>query len=69
MTRERTHMRAFTAALESMEKPQFAGGIIEPTPVLVDQFLLDQQVKVTMARWTIKGRGIAGMGSIRSSRR
>jgi Mn-containing catalase len=38
MTREITHMRAFTAALESMEKPQFAVGIIEPTPHLVDQF-------------------------------
>jgi Mn-containing catalase len=38
MTREITHMRAFTAALESMEKPQFAVGIIEPTPTLVDQF-------------------------------
>jgi Mn-containing catalase len=38
MTREITHMRAFTAALESMEKPQFAIGIILPTPKLVDQF-------------------------------
>lgn len=38
MTREITHMRAFTAALESMEKPQFAVGIIQPTPNLVDQF-------------------------------
>jgi Mn-containing catalase len=38
MTREITHMRAFTAALDSMEKPQFAVGIIEPTPKLVDQF-------------------------------
>ena len=38
MTREVTHMRAFTAALESMDKPQFAVGIIEPTPTLVDQF-------------------------------
>jgi Mn-containing catalase len=38
MTREITHMRAFTAALESMEKPQFSVGIIEPTPQLVDQF-------------------------------
>src|SRR6202789_4404021 len=38
MTREITHMRAFTAALESMEKPQFAVGIIEPTPRLVDQY-------------------------------
>jgi Mn-containing catalase len=31
-------MRAFTAALDSMEKPQFAVGIIEPTPQLVHQF-------------------------------
>jgi Mn-containing catalase len=38
MTREITHMRAFTAALESMEKPQFAVGIIKPTPELVDEF-------------------------------
>jgi Mn-containing catalase len=38
MTREITHMRAFTAALESMEKPQFSVGIIEPTPHLVDQY-------------------------------
>src|SRR6202789_100239 len=38
MTREITHMRAFTAALESMEKPQFAVGIIQPTPQLVDQY-------------------------------
>jgi hypothetical protein len=38
MTCEITHMRAFTAALESMEKPQFSVGIIEPTPHLVDQY-------------------------------
>lgn len=38
MTREITHMRAFTAALESMDKPQFSVGIIQPTPKLVDQF-------------------------------
>jgi Mn-containing catalase len=38
MTREITHMRAFTAALDSMEKPQFSVGIIQPTPNLVDQF-------------------------------
>jgi Mn-containing catalase len=38
MTREITHMRAFTAALDSMEKPQFSVGIIQPTPTLVDQF-------------------------------
>lgn len=38
MTREITHMRAFTAALESMEKPPFSIGIIQPTPDLVDQY-------------------------------
>jgi Mn-containing catalase len=39
MTREITHMRAFSAALESMDKPAFSIGIIEPTPGLVDQYL------------------------------
>jgi Mn-containing catalase len=39
MTREITHMRAFTAALESMEKPMFSIGIIQPTPKLVDEYL------------------------------
>lgn len=38
MTREITHMRAFSAALESMEKPLFSVGIIAPTPGLVDQY-------------------------------
>ena len=38
MTREITHMRAFTAALESMNKPRFVIGRIPPTPGLVDQF-------------------------------
>lgn len=38
MTREITHMRAFSAALESMDKPPFSIGIIEPTPGLVDQY-------------------------------
>ena len=38
MTREITHMKAFTAALESMNKPRFTIGRIPPTPGLVDQF-------------------------------
>jgi Mn-containing catalase len=41
MTREITHMKAFTAALESMGKPQFAIGHIAPTAGLVDQFFND----------------------------
>jgi Mn-containing catalase len=38
MTREITHMRAFSAALESMEKPPFSIGTVAPTPGLVDQY-------------------------------
>jgi Mn-containing catalase len=41
MTREITHMKAFTAALESLGKPQFVIGRIPPTPGLVDQFFND----------------------------
>src|SRR5205085_2375624 len=36
MTREVTHMRAFTAALETLGKPRFAIGKIPPTTGLVD---------------------------------
>jgi Mn-containing catalase len=38
MTREITHMKAFSAALETMEKPPFSIGRIAPTPGLVDEF-------------------------------
>jgi Mn-containing catalase len=41
MTREITHMKAFAAALESMEKPAFSIGRISPTPGLVDQYFND----------------------------
>lgn len=41
MTREITHMRAFTLALESMGRPPFSIGAIAPTPELVDQFFND----------------------------
>jgi Mn-containing catalase len=41
MTREITHMRAFTAALESMGRQPFSIGRIAPTPNLVDQFFND----------------------------
>ena len=41
MTREITHMKAFTAALETMKKPRFSIGQIPPTPGLVDQFFND----------------------------
>jgi Mn-containing catalase len=38
MTREITHMKAFTAALESLEKPIFAIGRLRPTPGIVDEY-------------------------------
>jgi Mn-containing catalase len=41
MTREITHMKAFTAALESLGKSRFSIGKIPPTPILVDQFFND----------------------------
>jgi Mn-containing catalase len=41
MTREITHMKAFTAALESLGKDRFSIGAIPPTPQLVDQYFDD----------------------------
>src|SRR6202522_629227 len=41
MTREVTHLKAFSAALESMGKDPFSIGKIAPTPVLVDQYFND----------------------------
>ena len=41
MTREITHMRAFTLALESLGRPPFSIGKIAPTPKLVDQYFND----------------------------
>lgn len=41
MSREITHMKAFTAALESLGKPVFSIGTIPPTPGLVDQYFND----------------------------
>lgn len=41
MTREITHMKAFTAALESLGKDRFTIGKIAPTAGLVDQYFND----------------------------
>jgi Mn-containing catalase len=38
MTREITHMKAFSAALESMEKPPFSIGFLKPTSGIVDEY-------------------------------
>lgn len=41
MTREITHMKAFTAALESLGKDRFSIGQIAPTPGLADEYFKD----------------------------
>ena len=41
MTREITHMKAFTAALDSLGKKPFSIGKIPPTPGVVDEFYND----------------------------
>lgn len=38
MTREVTHMKAFSAALESLEKPPFSIGRLTATPTLVNEY-------------------------------
>jgi Mn-containing catalase len=38
MTREITHMKAFQAALDSMEKQPFSVGMLKPTPGIVDEY-------------------------------
>jgi Mn-containing catalase len=38
MTREITHMKAFSAALESLEKPPFSIGRLAATPELVNEY-------------------------------
>ena len=38
MTREITHMKAFRAALESLEKSPFSIGRLRPTPGIVDEY-------------------------------
>ena len=38
MTREITHLKAFSAALESLEKSPFSIGRLRPTPVIVDEY-------------------------------
>ncbi|SFS10689.1 Mn-containing catalase [Granulicella pectinivorans] len=38
MTREITHMKAFSAALESLEKNPFSIGRLKPTPGIVDEY-------------------------------
>ncbi|WP_027145357.1 DUF892 family protein [Mesorhizobium sp. WSM3626] len=55
MTREITHMRAFSLALESLGKPPLSIGKIAPTPGLVDQFFNDSTGEGDLGE--VDGRG------------
>jgi hypothetical protein len=58
MTREITHMRAFTLALETMGKPPLSVGKIAPTPQLVDQFFNDSTGEGDHGEVDAGGRGM-----------
>ena len=58
MTREITHMRAFTLALESMGKPPFSIGSIAPTRTWWISSSTIRPAKATMARWMPEAPGI-----------
>ena len=79
MTREITHMKAFTAALDSLGKDAFSIGKLPPTPGVVDEYYNDstgegEQGKdgvgswigkygLHVAKWPASLEGIAGNGS------
>lgn len=55
MTREITHMKAFTAALESLGKNPFSIGKIPPTPDLVNQYFNDSTGQGDMGEIDTRG--------------
>jgi len=55
MSREITHMKAFAAALDSMEKPRFAIGKIAPSKPLVDQYFNDSTGEGEMGEIDARG--------------
>lgn len=55
MTREMTHMKAFAAALESLDKPRFSIGKIPPTKGLVDQYFNDSTGRGEMGEVDTRG--------------
>jgi len=55
MTREITHMKAFAAALESLEKPQFSIGRIAPSAGVVNQFYNDSTGRGDMGEIDTRG--------------
>jgi len=55
MTREITHMKAFTAALESLGKDRFSIGRIPPTPGLVDEYFNDSTGRGDYGETDVRG--------------
>lgn len=55
MTREITHMKAFAAALDSLEKPRFSVGQIAPSAPLVNQYFNDSTGKGDRGEIDTKG--------------
>ena len=55
MTREITHMKAFTLALESLGKEPFSIGKIAPTPGIVEQFYNDSTGEGDMGEKDMRG--------------
>jgi Mn-containing catalase len=60
MSREITHMKAFAAALDSMEKPRFSIGKIAPSKELVDQYFNDSTGEGDMGEVDTTGPWNAG---------
>src|SRR5687768_2413390 len=55
MSREITHMKQFTLALESMGKPPLSIGKIPPTPGIVDQFYNDSTGTGDLGEQDVRG--------------
>lgn len=55
MTREITHMKAFTLALESLGKNPFSIGKIPPTPGLVDEYFNDSTGQGDFGETDVRG--------------
>ena len=69
MTREITHMKAFQAALESLEKPMFSIGMLQPTPGIVDEYFNGSTGDGDEGDTDMLGRGSRRMGCMWSRRR
>jgi Mn-containing catalase len=62
MTREITHMKAFSAALESIDKPPFSIGMLKPTPGIVDEYFNGSTGKGSEGEGDMRGPWTASFG-------